>query len=93
MRTTVVVDDELLAAARERARATGRPLGAVIDAGLRRELAGADGPGVRPAVPVFHGGTGPRPGVDLTSNAALHELLGDADPGTGGADPVTRPGT
>jgi hypothetical protein len=24
---------------------------------------------------VFRGGTGPRPGIDLTSNRALHEVL------------------
>jgi hypothetical protein len=33
--------------------------------------------GDRPAVPVFRGGTGARPGVDLTSNQALHEALDD----------------
>jgi len=26
-------------------------------------------------LPVFRGGNGPRPGVDLTSNRALYELL------------------
>jgi len=26
---------------------------------------------------VFSGGTGPRPGIDLTSNRALHEALDD----------------
>jgi hypothetical protein len=31
----------------------------------------------RPAVPVFRGGTGPRPGLDLTSNRALHQALDD----------------
>jgi hypothetical protein len=75
MRTTVSISDELLAAAKQRARERGLTLGEVIDAALRRELAVADRRGDRPPVPVFRGGSGPRPGVDLTSNRALHELL------------------
>jgi hypothetical protein len=74
MRTTVTIPDDLLAAARDRARSTGTTVSAVLETALRRELATpqhAD----RPEVPVFHGGTGPRPGVDLTSNAALAEAL------------------
>ena len=47
----------------------------MIDAALRRELAVPAQRGARPAVPVFTGGTGPRPGIDLTSNRSLHEAL------------------
>ncbi|CFA16504.1 PE-PGRS family protein [Mycobacterium tuberculosis] len=36
--------------------------------------AGVNG-GARPTVPVFDAGTGPRPGIDLTSNRALSEVL------------------
>jgi hypothetical protein len=75
MSRPVTPSDELLAAARARARATGRTLGAVLEAGLRKELAQQPPAGERPPVPVFRGGTGPRPGLDLTSNAALHEAL------------------
>jgi hypothetical protein len=75
MRTTVSISDELLAAAKSRARATGQSLGAVLEAALRRELAAPEPARDRPAVPVFRRGTGPRPGLDLTSNAALHEAL------------------
>jgi hypothetical protein len=75
MRTTVAISDELLAAAKRRARERGQTLGQVVDAALRRELSQTDEPGERPPVPVFHGGTGPRPGIDLTSNRALHEAL------------------
>jgi hypothetical protein len=75
VRTTVSISDELLAAARARARATGQTLGAVLEAALRRELAQQPAAGERPSVPVFRGGTGPRPGLDLTSNVALHEAL------------------
>lgn len=77
MRTTVSISDELLAAARSRARATGQTLGAVLEAGLRRELSGPPAATERATVPVFRGGNGPRPGVDVTSNAALHEALDD----------------
>ena len=77
MRTTVSISDELLAAAKRKARELGVSLGEVIDAALRRELAVGRGTDDRPVVPVFHGGTGPVPGLDLTSNRALHERLDD----------------
>jgi hypothetical protein len=51
--------------------------GEAIDAALRRELAVQEEPDIRPTVPVFDGGSGPRPGVDLTSNRAFHEVLDD----------------
>ena len=75
MRTTVSISDELLAAAKRRARERGQTLGQVVDAALRREFASPGPPGERPPVPVFRGGTGPRPGIDLTSTRALHEAL------------------
>jgi len=74
MRTTVAIDDELLAAAKRRAHQRNETLGQVVEAALRRELA-RDDAGEAPPVPVFRGGGGVRPGVDLTSNRALHELL------------------
>lgn len=80
MRTTIAISDELLVAARSRARETGRTLGAVIEAALRRELSSAPLAVERPAVPVFRGGTGPRPGLDVTSNAALYEALDEGLP-------------
>ncbi len=75
MRTTVSISDELLAVAKRRAQASGQTLGAVLDAALRRELAAPVSAGVRPSVPIFRGGTGPRAGIDLTSNAAMQEAL------------------
>jgi hypothetical protein len=74
MRTTVAVDDNLLVAARRRAHERGQTLGQVVESALRRELA-------EPAnvesvtVPMFRGGGGPLPGVDLTSNRALRARL------------------
>lgn len=77
MRTTVSISDELLAAAKRLAHERGQTLGAVVDAALRRELAVPIPRAERPPVPVFRGGRGPRPGVDLTSNRTLHEVLDD----------------
>ena len=77
MRTTIAVDDNVLAEAKRRARARGLSLGEFVEDALRVVLARAQ-PADRPEIPVFRGGTGPRPGVDLTSNRALQEAL-DAD--------------
>jgi len=75
MRTTVSISDELLVGAKRLAAERGQTLGQVIDDALRRELAVPAQRGPRPPVPVFDGGSGPVPGIDLTSNAALHEAL------------------
>lgn len=74
MRTTVTINDELLASAKSVPRRRGYSLGRLLEDALRRELAErrVNRP---PTVPVFRGGTGPRPGVDLRSNRALAELL------------------
>lgn len=74
MRTTIAVDDHLLEAARLRARQRGQTLGQVVEDALRRDLAAPAG-GESVEVPVFRGGDGPLPGVDLRSNTALRELL------------------
>ncbi|MGL5816712.1 MAG: type II toxin-antitoxin system VapB family antitoxin [Phycicoccus sp.] len=81
MRTTVSIDDELLGAAKRRAAARGESLGSVVEDALRRLLVSADSSApVPPELPVFRGGTGPQPGVDLTSTRALHEVLDDGAP-------------
>ena len=80
MRTTLSISDELLEAAKRRARETGQSLGAVVDAALRREFALPTQSPDRPPVPIFTGGTGPRPGVDLSSNAALFVALDEGVP-------------
>ncbi|MPV39080.1 antitoxin [Georgenia subflava] len=77
MRTTVTISDELLLAAKRRAHERGVTLGAIVDAALRRELTDTEPGAAPPPVPVFRGGTGPRPGIDLTSSRALHEALDD----------------
>jgi hypothetical protein len=74
MRTTISVDDHLLASAKLRARQRGQSLGEVVEDALRRELA-EPAQVQAPGVPVFCGGGGPIPGIDLTSNRALREAL------------------
>jgi hypothetical protein len=74
MRTTVAINDRLLTAAKAAARRRGYTLGRLIEEALRREL-DQQSPSRLPQVPVFRGGTGPRPGLDLRSNRALIDLL------------------
>lgn len=74
MRTTLSIDDHLLAEAKERAHRRGQTLGQLVEDAIRREL-GTAVEGERPPVPVLKGGTGPRPGLDLNSNRALLEAL------------------
>ncbi len=75
MRTTISISDELLAAAKRRAGERGQTLGAFVDGALQRELNDTPPSRKAPPVPVFRGGTGPRPGIDLSSNRALLEAL------------------
>ena len=83
MRTTIAIDDNLLKAAKEEARARGTTLGAVVEDALRREMSPRETTEVgRP--PVFRDGTGLRPEVDPTSNRAMRELLDEGGSGAGG---------
>lgn len=77
MRTTLSISDELLTAAKRRARERGQTLGQFVDSALQRELNEPEASREAPPVPVFDGGSGPRPGIDLRSNRALHEALDD----------------
>ena len=74
MRTTVRLDDDLLAATKRRAAETGRTLTAVIEDALRQALGRAEVPASSVApLPVVHGTTWP--GVDLDDSAGLLELM------------------
>lgn len=75
MRTTVSIDDQLLRAAKRRARQAGLTLGRFIEAALRRELARSPSAEGRPEIPTFRAGTGLRPGIEATSTRALLEAL------------------
>jgi Bacterial antitoxin of type II TA system, VapB len=82
MRTTISLDDDLLAEAKQVAARTGRTLTAVIEDALRASLHRRHVAPTRPVeLPIFGEG-GVQPGVDLDDSAALLELLerGDETP-------------
>ena len=76
MRTTLRLDDLLLAEAKKYAAETGRTLTAVIEDALREVLARRKQPFKRRAVrlPTFRGG-GLQRGVDLDDTSALLDLM------------------
>ena len=80
MRTTIKIDDQLLAEAKARATASGRTLNAVVEDALREALARRPVPGRRrkPALPTLRGGQ-LLPGVDLDDSAALLDLMEGSD--------------
>ncbi len=79
MRTTVRLDDALLADAKSLAARTGRTLTQVIEDSLRESLARTKtkpDPRTKTTLPTFKG-RGLQPGVDLDSSAALLDLMDD----------------
>jgi len=80
VRTTISIDDELLASAKARARERGKTLGQLVEDALRRELAVDYTTAKGPPVPIFRGGGGSTPGLDLTSNRAIYEFLDEGVP-------------
>jgi hypothetical protein len=81
MRTTIRLDDQLLADAKQLAARTGRTLTAVIEDALRLSLRQHRPRSRRRVVlPTFKGGNGLQPGVDLDDSAALLDLM-ESEPG------------
>ena len=78
MRTTLNVDDEVLRSAKQRAQDEGRPLGDLVTEALRERLARSPARGAERYVAVTAGEGGPRPGIDITSNAAVRNAM-DSD--------------
>lgn len=78
MRTTVSIDDQVLRVAKQRAADEGRTLGDLITESLRERLARRPTTGRGQYSAVTAGEGGPLPGVDVTSNASVRDLL-DAD--------------
>ena len=78
VRTTVRLDDDLYREVKARAAREGRTVASVLEDAVRvglRRPAEAD---TKPFVPLTFGSGGLMPGVDLSNNASLSELL-DAD--------------
>jgi hypothetical protein len=78
MRTTIRVDDQLLADAKAKAARTGRTLTEVIEDALRESLARHEGGPKEDhgPLPTFQG-KGIQAGVDLDSSAAMLDLMDD----------------
>jgi hypothetical protein len=81
VRTTIKIDDALLAEAKTRAADSGRTLNALVEDALRESFARrlVAGPVARPKLPLFRGGR-LVPGVDLDDSAALLEQMERAEP-------------
>ena len=79
-RTTVRLEDGLIEDAKREAHRRGVTLTALIESGLRRELAnGKDGKRLRVNLPVGH--LGPvAPGLNLSSNVSIQEFLDEGVP-------------
>jgi plasmid stability protein len=83
MRTTINIDDDLLAEAKQVAARTGRSLTAVVEDALRESLHRRHQPVRRTVELTVFGEGGVQPGVDLDDSSALLELMehDDATPG------------
>jgi hypothetical protein len=80
MRTTINLDDALLAEAKQVAARTGRSLTAVVEDALRESLRRRQDTTRRALkLPVFGEG-GVQPGVDLDDGVALLDLMEQDDP-------------
>jgi len=75
MRTTVSIDDDVLRTAKRRAADEGRTLGELITESLRERLARRPAAGRDRYAAVTSGEGGPLPGVDITNNAAVRDLM------------------
>jgi Bacterial antitoxin of type II TA system, VapB len=76
MRTTLRLDDELLAEAKRYASQSGRTLTSLIEDALREVLARRQTKPSRPRVKLPTGGRGGvLPGVDLDNSAALLDVM------------------
>jgi predicted transcriptional regulator len=76
MRTTLRLDDELLAEAKRYASQSGRTLTSLIEDALREVLARRQTKPSRPRVKLPTGGRGEvLPGVDLDNSAALLDVM------------------
>lgn len=76
MRTTITIDEHLLAQVRQRAATTGRTVSQTIEDAVRDSLMRRSQGGVRRRIelPTFNSG-GYQEGVDLDSNVALLDIM------------------
>jgi hypothetical protein len=80
MRTTIRLDEDLLARAKKLAIDTDRTLTQVVEDALRTTLSRRNSSKARQPVKLHTcGGKGLQPGVDLNSNAGLADLMDQHD--------------
>lgn len=80
MRTTVTINDDLLAEAKRAAIDRGTTLGEVLEDALRLSFEAAQQAADRPTRPTLVGGQGGlMPGFDINNNAALLDLMDEED--------------
>ena len=79
MKTTLNLDDDLLARAKALAAIERKSLTRLIEEGLSLRLrkAGLERQGPKPVIPVFRGGAGLRAGIDPSSNRSLLDACDD----------------
>jgi plasmid stability protein len=80
MRTTLNLDDELVAAAKQRAAEESRTLTSIVEDGLRAVLHGQREPRPRVVLPTS-GGDGPATGLDLDDWSAVRDRLDEDEDG------------
>jgi len=80
MRTTIRIDDALYRRAKSLAAQSGRTVSDVIEDAVRASLSQKPtrGTAALPALPTF-GGSGVQPGVDLSDNARLRDLMDEGE--------------
>jgi hypothetical protein len=71
----VSIDDDVLRKAKQRAVSEGRTLGELITEALRERLGRRQARSAGRYRAVTAGEGGPRPGVDITNNAAVRDLM------------------
>jgi hypothetical protein len=79
MRTTIRLDDNLLAEAKAMAARTRRSLNSVIEDALRESLSRRRRRSESSTTLATFRGNGLQPGVDLDDSAALYDLMDAAD--------------
>ncbi|BBX73384.1 ribbon-helix-helix protein, CopG family [Mycobacterium shinjukuense] len=80
MRTTIRIDDELYREVKMRAARSGRTVAAVLEDAVRRGLNPSDQRAGGRYTLRATGSGGLRPGVDLSSNAAIAEAMDEGAP-------------
>ncbi len=80
VRTTVRLDDDLYREVKARAAREGRTVASVLEDAVRVGMRRPTDAASAPFVPPTFGSGGLMPGVDLSDNSSLSELLDEATP-------------